>query len=976
MHTAGEHLTGAAVPKEIPPTQAEALFGAHVDYVRKNGDAFDQRPFLSLRYIGRIATISAGVAAAVAPIEHGSSIGGSATVVVAVMAFTAQLGLGIKPDHNNLEHARKVWDGKGSGEQNDALYELFSVRKKGGIGQEVAMRWYGPQGDEDYSGRDELLRIAALAEKCGVSKLVVGELLAKECGDDRLPGRQYTMAQWLWRRKRLPVKGAPRKDVVREAAPKQWLAYAADSSAYEIKEGEAHVALEHAGLDGVTAYMGFSQRVQSLVIREGRSVPREPLKSSKPLTAQQAIALRKGEQKDPQRPARDARGYIAAAVAGIVVGLGGVGGGQYAADEMLQNRKQEAAAEIARQHGVDPDLADVSPEAVDKMVHGWSRINGPWDAYYKGRTDVHKRLQKIGDDAPKVAGDGRTLAAHHATLSVKDDDRTTPIWTLSTHNLPDDVLKGNWSQATSHRFVHTKKAGEVPAIEWKANTEVYGKDGSWRSERAGAEPNPNYYKGWVKVEADGSKVDLPTVNVKVEVFEDVSKDGRADIMAVPVPDGMRVIAANQDGTALSWIVKPDGTTSLIFGGKNPYTDGKITYYIAQPEMPAYYGPRATEGITLSHDVDGDPMEVSSEVSSFEALRTVLLKKMPELDGMTTAQTANYLHSKLGYKTPPFSEKQLKKFDSVDDIVAAVLAAKRTDCGYAATTHILVNKVGGGKDLNALMGYLNTKEPHTLDVSEWHLRSVSKGAVDKDGAVWPGIIYDATPARGLEPMTAVAQKSEQGRLPVAPFGLVGAVSIAAAGAYLGRRKYNRTVTRLNERWESRVAADRDTAMAALRSQPAVELRRAEAVVGARHWAPAGTTLTRADMTRQIIRDPGNKERSIQALTAAGAYPRTPPTVAGDPVTTKAVRGIAAMARKAESLPPRKKVPFTQTVKSWAARMRLSLARTPKEVLQDSLDLAAIWGKQESDDRFIDDKNKPTAVMPQKPTPLEEATWGKP
>lgn len=873
----GQLLAENAAPPELPQTAPETMFADHVARVRTEGDVFDARSTLRRAYrVGRAAI--AGAAAGL-PVTMNYALESAPGMIAAGALFTlGAYGQGWHRSRRDKQQAKVRYNVQ-SQRENDAAYELYAVGKKKPDGtHEVAMHWHGPlRNEQNATGGEELTRIAGLAKQNGIERLILDGSLAVACGDGTVQGftTAFTMRQWLADTKGIGTKGASERQMIVEANPDDWLAYASKGNLHlrtvrvtarqipTYHNTAVHHALRQASGRSYRRSLAIGDDASQTVTRV--TVP-ERLRPNALRYGDVQLQVGLGEKsRDISRrtlPAIRHAGAIAlAGVAGIVVASGAIMYGDARYDRIAQTE----AAHIAIENGADPVVADVDPQAVRERMYGISSGNRIWN-YGREARDALARwisVEGTGDNrqglSPLTGGVGNLYGS-----SVDSH------WKLTPHNMPDGQLTGNWSIATSARVVSATEAGKEPSVVWQAQELFEHAD---TVTVMSARPGPDAQEQqWIKVEAAGA----PETIVR----------GALVYVPVPVRDGMQITAAALAGKPLEWVEMPNGTAAVRVPHGNLHMIDQLEYWVtlagSADEPVRFTGPRAQDD--LSVPTGGDRF-----VYDKAAIREALEQEVPGFTHMTTAERTAYLHNKLGYKRAPIAKNTLKATDDWAEFTTYPLAARRANCGFAGTTLIMANAVSGGENLNAVISYQNKNDGKglLLDSVEAHLRAVNE----------QGVIYDPTPERGL---TAQSMNSVEPLepAPLTPWFAIAGVGIAAVGVYRSRHRLRRSVYRRAAAWEARTEADRAAAEAELRSLHPIDLRQAQAAVAFAGWGKPGAVLPRDSVVRQGWNGSVSAEQALQSLLTPSVHTdQARRAVLRQKAVTPDIKRVLSVARRA-------------------------------------------------------------------------------
>lgn len=748
-----EIIPPAPVAPEVTP---EELFRKHVQEVQANGDAFDKRPTLYKPFNAVIGAAVTLVSAATVQAEH---VAGSALTWTIITGIGVPLGDIIANIRGNTEakQARARYN-ESTQTANNAHYELYRSAKRPDGKHSIAMRWFGPKtNEEDATAVEEFTRIAQLAQESGVDSIIVNPSMVIPRNAGPSPGTKQSMADWLAKTKKILTKGETEVDIVTEATPKEWLEYLetippvtitkkiqgskVKIGVYAPLHSGANAAASH--LIGsppndtpVTLYEIDPDSTETITVQE---TIREPIKPSNQLSVQKHIAAKESQPGDT-RILLSARRRIIGGLLGGIVGVAAAAG-QLGSDELLHHRDQQAAEQIARENGVDPKNAYVDPGSVRHRVDSWAGINRAWGWWRDERGNFYDQFNHPGD-YPETST-GNILGGDVGNADKID---ITPAWYLAPHNLPDSALQGHWEVGTANTLTATRYNGDV-RISWDTFQAYYQKD-KW--ELVNTLPAASArYREWIDVTRDINRLDkliLPP----------------STYIEIPVLEGYGVVAATLNGKPVQTYKKEDGTFVLELVGEQAREVGKLNYRIVKTGTK---GARATRFVTVKKD---DRLENLTYDQA--AVQRAFARDVPQLDGATPQEFADYTHDNLTYSLSPWPKNELKKVRGVDQLVDLTFKQNKEICNVG----VFVMALAYTNQINPVFEFANKGDLRVLRYSEAHARAVD----------FAGDKYDPTPAS--PPVAFVDKPEAPAPLPILPFA-VTASSLILGGWMILKRK---------------------------------------------------------------------------------------------------------------------------------------------------------------------------------------------
>ncbi len=763
-----------AAPQELAP---EVLFKAHVDDIRQGGDAFDARRNAHLPYWIRYwATAAMGSVV----VTNGQV---APTLACAGLLFGGSGAILKIRDRRIRRQDDVVADQKAGHESqkaNDARYDLYRTRPRDGR-HGVTMHWLGPDRNEkEATAIEELGRIAKLADQAGIDSVLIRPQLLKDMTGSTT-GPSTPFRTWAGKNKGVLIKGPAEDDQLLEAPPKVWLVYA--ETAEPPAEEKTVFVREEPGLDGIlhAAWVRKTVGLADHELRGGLAEVPKPSQATEgaitkirftvpqliPLQPQSGgsyvheLALNRASDKTPLQHNRVESSKVYS-IYGLTIGTALAGAiivGQMGADNSLAARKEEAAAEIAAEHGHKPQDVIVDPAAIDDRVNSWSSMNRIWGAWHGVRTHPFdavdawaEKFRHHEEGMPQPAG---TIV--DGTIGNVGKPSTATAWTLAPRGLSPDDLVGHWTISTSDEADGFIDDANMPRLSWSTTT-MYDKNynlshvtqvGLRLPESAMDEQGE--LLPYIAVTGTVSRFD--------KIFPSVIYDGL--YLAVPVLNGYQIAAANLNGKPVDVLHKPDGTYALKLPSETEKETGPLQYWLIKGGSP---GPHAIAPRSLLAESNA-PNAMAFDQA---ALDRVLHDNIPNLDSMAPADLTAYIQTTSKYSYNPWPEKELAGKKAVENLVELTLKEKQSNCNTAVEVLEAVYP-----ELNPTFEFKNDSDPLVLTGDEAHAR-----AVDPQGKA-----YDPAPPAALEPVNGPEKPAP---LPLERLGGIAAM-VAMGGILFKRRK---------------------------------------------------------------------------------------------------------------------------------------------------------------------------------------------
>ncbi|HSW66334.1 MAG TPA: hypothetical protein VLI54_04335 [Bacillota bacterium] len=878
-------VSAFAVP-ETPPTpelpkKPEELFAAHVELVRgtdeiAGADVLDiRRKLWVVPTLARVVLPSAVVFGMT--VSDNSPTG---YILPAVTSALLALGTTIHADSRDNAQLKRAYAsyGQESIAANDMSYELFRTRDKSGR-QQVAMRWYGPaNGDQGTEGAARLREAARLAEANDVDKLLLGDALASRFILSALPGNEMSMAAWLRKNKHLYTNGDTDNDRIHEASPRDWLdtlktGRLRTSAASILVHPASTFSGEHAAVKDDTifpfatapkgdVYAKFSTTIERDDVPPAilHVAKNEHLVISQAHGVQKELALSQGPGSREHIRTRGQSlrrfvGGMAVMATGLILAAGTA---HY--DKEYEEVRRQAAVDIAREQGANPNKVTVDERAVDDRITRYDQgglannVWGKWRGIRNVVTDGLEKLKHRNDSKGEGGHNSAEASINGGVGNVEGGDEVIPVWHLTPNNMS---TEGSWPAAVSANLVIDLPSSGTPGMKWDI-AEQYG-----HSARIDHPPIELADTGanahWIKVErtiGDRDSFDI----------------GSDNYVPLPVLSGTEVAAANFDGKPVALWAGANGTYSLFFDGAekvSPPPHGKVTYWVrptsAAHVVKASYPAIVTE-VTDSNNTRG--------LAAYDT-QQILNRRIPGYQNATTDKersqlVSDYFHSEFGYDFMPLPEDFFRDYHGAEDFTKKVLDVEKANCNVAGSFVVLQDHEWNGV---LSFNHKNPKDPNNLTTDQRHFTLVNM----------EGDQMDPTPP-GQTPLTAVASQrgAHKRRGPERPGDVSLTLLGVAALATLVERK-REALKAIGNRANDRVVTFRaDRADKQLRSVHGYTLKAAVEVVDRIAWRQNGPGDIQGILDsvakdgkpaelayRTLLQRPYHDTEMVQAVQSSGA-----------------------------------------------------------------------------------------------------------
>ncbi len=763
----------ALMPPEVIP---ERLFAEHVESVRRQGDALAMATVADTRW-ERTMGLASGAAALLYNAEHSGSY--VAMLGVASLATWGAAAQYVRTDKKAQREAEKRLN-PAAQSANKVRYELYRTKDKRQDGSpNITLRWYGPEDPDNEATSDELLQhVVTLAQEHDIATLLVSDGLLGPGDSSKIPSDPTSMTAWLLQKRDIGLRGHPDKDMVVEGTPAQWLEYLAakeppvelvpvtikpsNTSARALKHspwlrqttglGESRFTQPHLEL----THDGDPEGIPALARRPIRE-PMAPKSVFDSRMTQVEATLHQypvgTEKKDMTQRRLLSRWVprIGAVILGAGIGFSTTAVG----DAWLHRKEAGAAAEIAKEYGIDPAKAHIDPEAARSRAASKSASVRVWGGWYDTRDGFYTwadgLIHKHESESDKATSG---ISGNIGNIQNPEDDTKSPDWTLSiSGQIKPSDLQGHWALATAHTLFGSKYSpSEAPYVFWDTQ-ELARAETTWHS--LPTQPTTAHGTSWIK--ATGF----------LRSF--YNQLGSSDMyMNIPVLEGYTVSAVNVEGSPVTLIHKKDNTYALrlpadlvkTLGMNGP--SGEITYWIT-PTGEA--GPKATEPVSFKSLDQKFGFDRQKADKIYDEHITDLKHGYSKTGWLQPAEFVEYMHREFTYAYSPWPDKALRKADDLDDLIETTFEEKKANCNVAMNT-----MVWAYPELNPVFEYNNQDAtPLHLSTSEAHARVVSKN---------PKVSYDPTPTAAL---TSPNGPEQPAKIPVLPITMIlGLAAIAGLG----------------------------------------------------------------------------------------------------------------------------------------------------------------------------------------------------
>jgi hypothetical protein len=557
------------------------------------------------------------------------------------------------------------------------------------------------------------------------------------------------------------------------------------------------------------------------------------------------------------------RGLLALGTAAFF-GIGLLGSANHAVDSRYDSVRHEAAAEIAKEHGVDPARADISDKLIDKRLAEWSSANTAWSLSQEGRDNAQSGITDgLVNVSAKVWGmlpgikppetfhlniSGSTGGSEAGIGNVPKGHETDAVWQITPHNLDP---AGFWADGTSW-VIGGKPAGFLS-----------GADMHWDTDRISDE-NGALYADRVRDHFDFETI--PTIEVSrdnispSEIITDTRDKKR--YLRLPVRDGLKPVALlynTELGRGTHHVVRTlDGTYALRINDDDEPLH-KVTYWLQEPKnggpMTAIHGVKfKQDGMYGNHENDPD-------YSTRREIQKVLNDAIPgyrELANDPDKQTrflAEYISTHYSYDKQPLSKNDLKHIKNWADFARMVVKNQEANCNVASTLVALQ-----GKNTSVTTGFQNKKNgtENKLEVQEAHME-----AIDQQG------VFDPTPSNvRITTDVAHAKRGGESKDPVLPYTAVLGLLFAAAAIVNERKRITHVAKVVDGKLHTMVE---NHALSELDKMHISTLVATAAVAGQINYGRTGEADLKK-VLRQATDGTISRERATQLVTSGHVHSR--------------------------------------------------------------------------------------------------------
>jgi hypothetical protein len=861
------------VAPELPPSTPEQQFAAHVAEVRAEGDLIDNRRIFWAKPMA-IGSLAATLPAALEYINYGPA----GVIMPVVFAGLGMAGLSLRRENNDNRDkaaaAPKLHPE--AQEANDMLYELFAVGPKDK--REVAMHWFGPADPSKvHVGVNALRTAAQLAQENGVEHFMVEESLARQVFKPEMPVAKTKLDEWLKAHKKGKITGLRAQRENRIGSPKQWLDVAADDALlckapFTYRIGGNVLAAGHGGLIAVAEDNGAKPPAQDGVLHLGKEkdTPREITVAkpdiifvNKTTGLQEELGVGRHNKLFKEAKMHTKVRKTAAFIAGVAVSAMVVFGSNVV-DVQYEHLLGDAKAQLAQEHHVSPDDANVTDRALRKRVDGWSSWNTVWDGWRHVRSwpkelwDATKGLRGDSDSA-----DLGLSAVSEDVGNVENGTDQTPIWHLTPNNMN---TAGFWAQATSNDVGVYNNKGTHVGLSWNMATMLRDHGESLIATFPATLEDTS--GSWIRVDRTIGPTDYLNLNPDTYI-------------PIPMLDGTVPVAVGWNGAPVRVWQGENGAWAVMPNTTEP-KGGHVTYWLRKDPKAKV----VALGDTTFAAVDNTDVNVYTPTNIFG-------KYVPGYSDASDRDQATeilrqYIVEHFSYSFKPLPPSAFDNPKTLEDIAQVILDAHKANCNVANTEVALQDP-----RLNGVFGFENDSSEtlNALNRSEAHMKLVKKD----------GTYIDATP-RGGEPITNGKQKNPgKGGVPIEPILALPVLALGIAGYRKRRTLAKPAVAAVNAVRQRRAEA----ADAELRGTHRYVLRGASIATQEVVWrgsvrpdlnlarAAATSAQTAADAYRQLITTPDL--HSPAAIDGLRRSPNVPP----------GVLRAARLARRANNRPRRSK-----------------------------------------------------------------------